>query len=113
MKAVQFAAMQIMLGYRDVCVAGGMESMSNVPYLLEKARTGYGYGHQQVTDGILKDGYVHVNIYTYIYIQYIHIQYIHIHTHTYTIHIHYMHNTYLSIVPYILENAAMVMGISK
>jgi acetyl-CoA C-acetyltransferase len=31
-------------------------SMSNVPYYLEKARAGFGYGHQQVTDAIIKDG---------------------------------------------------------
>ena len=37
-------------------VAGGMESMSNVPYYLSKGRTGFGYGHQSVEDGIIKDG---------------------------------------------------------
>jgi acetyl-CoA C-acetyltransferase len=37
-------------------VAGGMESMSNAPYYLEKARTGYKYGHNQLVDSILKDG---------------------------------------------------------
>ncbi|CAI8000768.1 Acetyl-CoA acetyltransferase, mitochondrial [Geodia barretti] len=37
-------------------VAGGMESMSNVPYYLARARAGFGYGHQSVEDGIIKDG---------------------------------------------------------
>jgi len=37
-------------------VAGGMESMSNAPFYLPKARKGYGYGHGQVLDGIIKDG---------------------------------------------------------
>ncbi len=37
-------------------VSGGMESMSNGPYYLEKARTGYKYGHNQLVDSIIKDG---------------------------------------------------------
>ena len=37
-------------------VAGGMESMSNVPYYLSKGRAGFGYGHQAIEDGIIKDG---------------------------------------------------------
>lgn len=56
MKAVMNAASSIALGLNTVVVAGGMESMSNAPYLLEKARSGFGYGHQQVTDNVLKDG---------------------------------------------------------
>jgi len=55
-KAIIFGAQSIMLGDNDVVVAGGMESMSNVPYYLEKARTGYRLGHGQVIDGIVKDG---------------------------------------------------------
>lgn len=56
MKAVMLAAQSIQLGHNDVVVAGGMESMSNVPYYLDKARNGYKLGHQQVTDGLIKDG---------------------------------------------------------
>jgi acetyl-CoA acetyltransferase len=46
----------INISTQDVIVAGGMESMSNVPYYIEKARYGYKYGHGQFLDGILKDG---------------------------------------------------------
>ncbi len=56
MKAVMLAAQSIQLGMNDVVVAGGMESMSNVPFYLDKARNGYKLGHQQVTDGLIKDG---------------------------------------------------------
>jgi acetyl-CoA C-acetyltransferase len=55
-KAIMLAAQSIALGENDIVVAGGMESMSNVPYYLDKARTGYRLGHGQVTDGLLKDG---------------------------------------------------------
>jgi acetyl-CoA C-acetyltransferase len=55
-KAVMFAAQAIMLGHKDVIVAGGMESMSNVPFYLDKARFGAKLGHGQMTDGLLKDG---------------------------------------------------------
>jgi acetyl-CoA C-acetyltransferase len=43
-------------GTNDIMVAGGMESMSNAPYLLPKARTGYRMGHQQVIDHMFLDG---------------------------------------------------------
>ncbi|MCR9132652.1 MAG: acetyl-CoA C-acyltransferase [bacterium] len=56
MKAIMIAADQIMLGQADIMVAGGMESMSNVPYYLPKQRFGSKYGHVQSEDGILKDG---------------------------------------------------------
>ncbi len=56
MKAVMLAAQSIQLGDNDVVVAGGMESMSNVPYYLDKARTGYKLGHQTVIDGLIRDG---------------------------------------------------------
>ena len=56
MKAVMLAAQSIMLGDNDIVVAGGMESMSNVPFYLDKARQGYKLGHQQATDGLIKDG---------------------------------------------------------
>jgi acetyl-CoA C-acetyltransferase len=56
MKAITLAAQAIMLGHREIMMAGGMESMSNVPYYLEKARQGYSLGHGAITDGIIKDG---------------------------------------------------------
>lgn len=56
LKAAMLGAQAIMLGDADVVVAGGMESMSNVPYLLEKARTGYRMGHGTVVDAMIKDG---------------------------------------------------------
>lgn len=56
MKAIMIACDQIRLGDADVIVAGGMESMSNVPYYLPKQRFGSKYGHVQTEDGILKDG---------------------------------------------------------
>lgn len=56
MKAIMLAAQSIMLGDNEVVVAGGMESMSNVPYYLDKARNGYRLGHGAVTDGIIRDG---------------------------------------------------------
>jgi acetyl-CoA C-acetyltransferase len=55
-KAIMLAAQSIALGENDIVVAGGMESMSNVPYYLDKARTGYRLGHAQMTDGLVKDG---------------------------------------------------------
>ena len=56
MKAVMLAAQSIMLGINDVVVAGGMESMSNVPYYVPKARFGYKYGNAELIDGLVKDG---------------------------------------------------------
>lgn len=56
MKAIMLAAQTIMLGDNDIAVAGGMESMSNVPYYLDKARNGYRLGHGQIIDGLVKDG---------------------------------------------------------
>ena len=56
MKAIMLAAQSIALGQNDMVVAGGMESMSNVPYYLDKARNGYRLGHGQITDGLVKDG---------------------------------------------------------
>lgn len=60
MKAVVFGAQSIQLGDADLIVAGGMESMSQVPYYLPKARNGYGYGNGEIIDGLLKDGLVDV-----------------------------------------------------
>lgn len=56
MKAVMFAAQSIMTGQNDIVIAGGTESMSNVPYYLLKARTGYKYGHGELLDGLQYDG---------------------------------------------------------
>ncbi len=56
MKAIMVAANQIALDEIEVMVAGGMESMSNVPYYLPKQRFGSKYGHIESEDGILKDG---------------------------------------------------------
>jgi len=56
MKAIMLAAQSISLGQNDIVVAGGMESMSNVPYYLDKARNGYRLGNGQLTDGLIKDG---------------------------------------------------------
>ncbi|MBE7177873.1 MAG: acetyl-CoA C-acyltransferase [Mucilaginibacter polytrichastri] len=56
MKAITFAAQGILTGEKGIVVAGGMESMSNVPYYLDKARNGYRLGHGQLTDGLVKDG---------------------------------------------------------
>ena len=56
MKAIVMVAQTIQLGVNDVVVAGGMESMSNVPYYLPKARQGYRLGHGEVVDGMMKDG---------------------------------------------------------
>jgi len=55
-KAIMLAAQSIALGENDIVIAGGMESMSNVPYYLDKARNGYRLGHGQITDGLVKDG---------------------------------------------------------
>ncbi|VAW27491.1 Acetyl-CoA acetyltransferase, partial [hydrothermal vent metagenome] len=56
MKSVMLGAQGIMLGLNDVVVAGGMESMSNIPYYIPKARYGYKYGNGELVDGLAKDG---------------------------------------------------------
>lgn len=56
LKAVALAAQAIAVGDSEIVVAGGMESMSNVPYYLLGARNGYRMGHQQATDGMIFDG---------------------------------------------------------
>lgn len=56
MKSIMIAADQIALGQSDIMIAGGMESMSNVPYYLDKHRFGSKLGHAQTQDGIIKDG---------------------------------------------------------
>ncbi|MCV6588878.1 MAG: acetyl-CoA C-acyltransferase [Marinobacterium sp.] len=56
MKSVMMAADQIMAGHADIMVAGGMENMSQAPYMLPKAREGMRMGHQQVVDHMFFDG---------------------------------------------------------
>ena len=56
MKAIMFGAQSIMTGQNEVVVAGGTESMSNIPYYLMKARTGYKYGNGELIDGLQHDG---------------------------------------------------------
>lgn len=56
MKATMLGAQAIALGQADLIVAGGMESMSNAPYYLPKARNGYKYGHGKLVDGLMHDG---------------------------------------------------------
>ncbi|HYS75372.1 MAG TPA: acetyl-CoA C-acetyltransferase [Burkholderiales bacterium] len=56
MKAAMFAHDLLVAGTNDIMVAGGMESMTNAPYLLPKARSGYRMGHQQVIDHMFLDG---------------------------------------------------------
>ena len=56
MKAIMMASQAIMTGMRDVVLVGGMESMSNVPYYLPKARSGLRLGHGSVVDGVIHDG---------------------------------------------------------
>lgn len=56
MKAIALAAQSIALGDADIVVAGGMESMSNVPFYVENMRWGNKYGNTELTDGLAKDG---------------------------------------------------------
>jgi acetyl-CoA C-acetyltransferase len=56
LKAVMLAAQSVALGDNDIIVAGGMESMSNAPYLLTKARDGYRMGDGQIIDSMIHDG---------------------------------------------------------
>jgi len=56
MRAIMIAADQIQAGSARVVVAGGLESMTNAPYLLPKARAGYRMGHQEVLDHMFFDG---------------------------------------------------------
>lgn len=56
MKAIMLGAQSIASGQNDIVVAGGMESMSNVPYYLDKARNGYRLGDGKIIDGLVKDG---------------------------------------------------------
>jgi acetyl-CoA C-acetyltransferase len=56
LKAVMMAAQGVQLGDTEIVVAGGMESMSNAPYLLPKAREGYRLGHGTIVDSVINDG---------------------------------------------------------
>jgi acetyl-CoA C-acetyltransferase len=56
MKAAMLAHDLLLAGTNDIMIAGGMESMTNAPYLLPKARSGYRMGHQQVIDHMFFDG---------------------------------------------------------
>ncbi|MDE3120360.1 MAG: acetyl-CoA C-acetyltransferase, partial [Paracoccaceae bacterium] len=56
MRAAMFAHDMLAAGSADVIVAGGMESMSNAPYLLDRARSGYRMGHGRVIDHMFLDG---------------------------------------------------------
>jgi acetyl-CoA C-acetyltransferase len=59
-KSIMLAAQGIQLGLIDVAVAGGMESMSNAPFYVPKARFGYKYGNAELVDGLAKDGLIDV-----------------------------------------------------
>ncbi|TAF64988.1 MAG: acetyl-CoA C-acyltransferase [Cytophagales bacterium] len=56
MKSIMLAAQSIMLGQQDVIIAGGMESMSNIPHYVMKSRFGFKYGNTQLVDGLANDG---------------------------------------------------------
>src|ERR671925_1253289 len=56
LKAVMLAAQGVQLGDTETVVAGGMESMSNAPYLIPKAREGYRLGHGTMLDAVIQDG---------------------------------------------------------
>ncbi len=56
MKAIMIGAQSIMCGVNDIVIAGGMESMTNIPYYVPKARFGQKFGHGELLDGLVKDG---------------------------------------------------------
>jgi len=56
MKSIMMATQAIKSGDADVIVAGGMESMSNIPYYIPKARNGHKFGHGKIMDGLVLDG---------------------------------------------------------
>jgi len=57
MKAIQAAADDLLLGRATVALAGGIESMSRVPFLLDRMRTGYRLGHAKIVDNMYQDGF--------------------------------------------------------
>jgi acetyl-CoA C-acetyltransferase len=56
MKAITIGAQSIMLGMNEIVVAGGMESMSQIPYYIPNARWGYKFGNGEMVDGLSRDG---------------------------------------------------------
>lgn len=56
LKAIMIGAQSIMLGDRDIVIAGGMESMSQIPYYVPQGRFGYKFGSAQLIDGLVRDG---------------------------------------------------------
>ena len=56
LKSVMLAAQAIQTGNAEIIIAGGQESMSNTPYILDKARNGYRLGNGEVIDSLVKDG---------------------------------------------------------
>lgn len=60
MKATMLAAQAVALGDADIVIAGGMESMSNAPYLLDKVRGGHKMGNIELVDAMIKDGLLDV-----------------------------------------------------
>ncbi len=56
LKAVMLAAQSIQTGNAEIIIAGGQESMSNAPYILDKARNGYRLGNGEIIDSMVKDG---------------------------------------------------------
>jgi len=60
LKAVMLGTQSILLDDAEIVVSGGMESMSNAPYLLEAARAGYKMGNAELVDGMIKDGLLDV-----------------------------------------------------
>ena len=56
LKSVNMAVQAIVAGDAEIVVAGGMESMTNSPYLLDKARSGYRMGHGKIVDSMIQDG---------------------------------------------------------
>ena len=56
MKSIMLGAQAIMLGAQHVVLAGGMESMTNIPFYIPKARYGYKFGNGEIIDGLQKDG---------------------------------------------------------
>ena len=56
LQAVMFARREILVGDADVIVAGGMESMTNAPYIMPQARSGYRMGNGQILDSMIHDG---------------------------------------------------------
>ena len=56
LKSIMLADQAIKLGNTKISIAGGMENMSLAPYYIDKSRSGMGFGHQKLTDSILKDG---------------------------------------------------------